>query len=230
MLDKIIYPECNCCKRIVESVRFGLCDDCMAGIKVNFSNRCNLCSNPVPDGSNICGRCFSSKVYFDRGFFLFPYNDCGKALIHSIKFKDHPEYLKVIDLFKIQIFSFFDEIRPQVITYVPSSFNSFFKRGYSVPKRMAIMLSNLSGVELKRLVFTKKLFKKRLSLTKSVNERKKIVKRSFEVRAKGNYERILIVDDVFTTGSTINFISKRLKEKGIGERIYFLTLAMVLND
>ncbi|BBB32997.1 phosphoribosyltransferace [Thermotomaculum hydrothermale] len=230
MLEKIIYPECYCCKKVVKRIKFGLCEECLGSLtKVEFESRCKYCSFPLPSGSNICGRCFKEKREFDGGFFLFPYNDCGKALIHSIKFKDKIEYLKILESFNLQIHEFLQDKEIEVLTYVPSSIYHYLKRGYSVPREIGKILSSSLGIPLKKLVFTRKPFKKLLSSTKTASERRKIVKSFFRVRSKHQYKSLLLVDDVFTTGATVNRISKLLKREEIAEKVYFLTLAMVID-
>ena len=149
--------------------------------------------------------------------------------MHSIKFKDKIEYLKIVEYFRNSIEGFLEEEGIELITYVPSSLYHYLLRGYTVPKEMARLLSNLYGIPYKKLVFTNRPFKRLLSKTKRVEDRKRIVKGFFRVKSGERYGNILLLDDVFTTGITINTIARMLKEKGVAERVFFLTLSMVVN-
>lgn len=149
--------------------------------------------------------------------------------MHSIKFKDKIEYLKIVEYFRNSIEGFLEEEDIELITYVPSSLYHYLLRGYTVPREMAKQLSNLYGIPYKKLVFTKRPFKRLLSKTKKVEDRKRIVKGFFRVKSRESYGKILLLDDVFTTGITINTIARMLKEEGITKQVFFLTLSMVVD-
>ncbi len=231
MLEKIVYPECICCGKVIEKSRSGLCDECFNSLVCNdFVSRCKYCSYPLSSGSNICGRCFKGDLKFDGGLFLFPYDECGKSLIHSIKFKDRIEYLEILNYFGKEIEVFLKNKDIEVVTYVPSSLYHYLLRGYTVPREIAKVISACYSIPFQKIVFTTKPFKRLLSKTKSVSDRKKIVKGFFRVKAEKKYKSLLLVDDVFTTGTTVNSISGLLKKKKIADKVYFLTLAMVLKN
>ena len=180
------------------------------------------------EGSNICGGCFLEKNLFDGSFFLFPYEDCGKALVQSVKFKDRVEYLAVIDYFEREISEFLDKYSPDCITYVPSSLFHFLQRGYTVPARLARLLSVKYAIPFEKLVYAGKIYKKSLFKTNSPAERKKIVKDFFKVKRGKKFKSVLVVDDVFTTGTTVNRVCGLLKKEKIAEKVFVFTLARVL--
>ncbi len=230
MLEKVIYPQCACCGKVVKTATFGLCGDCFNSLVFNrFENRCKYCSYPLNTGSNICGRCFKEQRKFDGGIFLFPYNECGRTLIHNIKFKDKIEFLKVIEYYTDEIKEFITSKEIELITYVPSSLYHYLSRGYTVPRKIAIHLSEKFSIPFKKIIFTSRPFKKLLSTSKGISERKKIVNTFFTVRSKECYGSLLVVDDVFTTGTTINHIASLIKREKISEKVFFLTIAMVLD-
>ena len=225
----LIYPVCDCCNNVVKKKRFGLCEKCFYSVThTSYEARCKYCSYPLASGSNVCGRCFKEARDFDRGFFLFPYNDCGRSLIHSIKFRDKIEYLRVMECFEKDISVFLKSCGIEVITYVPSSLYHYLSRGYTVPREIAKILSKSFSIPYKKLVFTRRPFKKLLSKTRSVSQRRSIVKDFFRVKSKNRFKNVLLIDDVFTTGTTINTIAKLLKKEGVAERVFFLTLSMVV--
>ncbi len=232
MLERVVYPLCNCCQKKTFKTIFGLCKACFDTlVSFNPESRCIHCGYPLPKDSNLCGRCFAEKNSFDGGFFLFPYNSCGRALIHSVKFDDKPEYLDIVSYFENTILGFVKERDIDLITYIPSSLFHYVLRGYSVPREIAKRISLISGIPFKKVVYTKRVYKKLLSRSKSVKERKEIVRNFFRVKTgKVKVESILVVDDVFTTGTTLNAVSLLIKKNKIAQKVYFLTLAMVVRD
>ncbi len=229
MLDRIISPLCVCCQKEVLNPVCGLCPECFNSLfKLKNAVRCAYCSFPVNEGSNICGKCFSEKNFFDYSFFLFPYDNCGKALVQSVKFKDRIEFLSVVDYFEKEISQFVEKASPDCITYIPSSLFHFLKRGYTVPARLGKLLSLKYSIPFKKLIYAKKAYKKSLFKADSPSERREIVKGFFKVKSGERFGSVLVVDDVFTTGTTVNAVSRLLKRKKVAEKVWVFTLARVV--
>lgn len=57
-------------------------------------------------------------------------------------------------------------------------------------------------------------------------DRRRNLEQAFYVNSQaGRYEKVLLVDDIYTTGSTVNAIAGKLKQQGVKE-VYFLTLCI----
>lgn len=84
-------------------------------------------------------------------------------------------------------------------------------RGFSIPIRTD-------------LVLRKKFTKAQKELDRK--ERKKNLEQAFFVsKEAGKYRRVLLIDDIYTTGSTVNAIAGKLKKAGVQE-VYFLSVCM----
>ncbi len=228
MLNLIIKPMCFHCKE-KEISAFGLCDNCLSELKsINNKNRCKICGFVITGAGTICERCFRAKDSFDKAYFLFSFEDAGRTLVHNIKFKDKLHFLNVVEVFKNdQLNCLMEEV--ECITYIPSPYFTFAKRGYNVSFQIGESLSKMYNVPIVKLFSSNKLYKKRLSITKTKEERKKIINNFLKTKKCNKaFNKILIVDDVFTTGTTLNKASKLLKTSGTAKECFVFTLARVL--
>jgi competence protein ComFC len=114
-----------------------------------------------------------------------------------------------------------------LITFVPLHQQKLRLRGYNQCQEIALELSKLSGIAVKNLLLKKKNTKAQAQI-KDQDERLRRMNDLFQVRNK--YEKlikektIIIIDDILTTGATLNAVSKILKETG-AKQIFCLVLA-----
>ncbi len=164
------------------------------------------------------------KREFVRGFSLFNYNDKNVArIVEFIKFYGFFGLVNVVDCFKdiilsVDFFNLADCLIP-----VPMHKKSIRKRGFNQAVLIAKRLSKIVGVPVCYNCLAKiKQTKSQVGL--SLKERKTNLRGAFKVLKIGErVKTVVIVDDVFTTGSTINEISKTLRDHGVES--YFFTLA-----
>jgi predicted amidophosphoribosyltransferase len=228
MLNIIIKPLCLHCKENPQE-SFSLCEKCFHNLQeADKKSRCGICGFPIEGKGTICERCFIAKDCFDKAYFLFPFKDEGKTLIHNIKFKDKLHLLSIIERLKgKRLDILLNDI--DCITYIPSPYLTFAGRGYNVSFEIGKKISELYGIEVVKLFKTNALYKKRLAVTSNKKERKQIVDKFLKLKKTNrSFNKILIVDDVFTTGVTLNGATKLLKESGIAKMCNVFTLARVL--
>lgn len=218
-------------------------------LKYIYPNRCSVCGNIMTFGSKgyVCQRCAkenfdmfgkvynennikfqndSYKIYFSGGISLFPYVKARKA-IHILKYyggrinvKNYAELL--FDY--LEIYGGIDLNDIDIVTFVPMYPDKERMRGYNQAKLVAEEFAKLAKkpcmTALRKLVFSES--QSRLTSSLRLQNVKNTYSAEHNADIKG--KRILIVDDVFTTGATINECSKVLHESG-AERIYFATIA-----
>ena len=197
----IDYPFCKCCGRLLNS-------------SFNEDMICENCSN-YPDN------------FFDIGRSLFVYDNFSKKAIMKLK-KQADEYVaktcaKMIYKKYSDIFSKIDVIVP-----VPSHFTRILKRGFNPPDLIAKYLSLISGIKLDKNIIKRKR-KTPTQANKTLLERKQNVSDAFSCKKNLDGLSILLVDDVFTTGATINECSKLLKSSK-AVFVGFITIASVSNS
>lgn len=223
---KIIYPNrCISCKKIIEDE--GFCIDCWKKLVFIGSKRCRCCGKPLNSESFICASCLSKKYYFDQNISVFVYNRTIAKAIFEFKFKDKTFLSKKFaDLMKNNINNFSYKI--DYIVSVPMHLNRLRKRGYNQSFLLANDLSNLTNIDfIKDLLIKTKNTNRQVGL--NFKERKINLKNSFSIKDKYKDiikdKNILIIDDVFTTGSTINECAKVLKLDGKVNKVMSFTIA-----
>ncbi len=195
---------------------------------------CPVCEHEVVDTHEglLCLEC-SAKVYDDyidiayvrslglaKATFPFRYSDNVKKLIYMFKyrgFQNIGRFLASSMLAKLQQVG----ARYDVITYIPSHPARIRERGFEQTKWLAKELSKLTGKPLVRIL---KRNRYSSSQTKASN-RWRNVKDAFEV-VDDSYanKRILLVDDVITTGATAISAIHSLKKSGYPE-VFVITVA-----
>ena len=224
-LKDILFP--CLCLHCEEKIPQGyLCKKCLGKIAFLYSPRCRYCAKPLTLGtSSVCQQC-SGKIYpYQRLISATSYKEPMVGLIHLFKYKNYDylagffaslmaKYLSKIN---------FNSHNYHFITPVPLHPDKLKIRGYNQAKLLAKLLSNYFKIPFRDDIIANTNI--RPSQTKLLKERReKNVAGVF--RAKGNLsgKRVILVDDIFTTGATISACSGALKKRG-AETITIITLS-----
>lgn len=186
---------------------------------------CKKCENQLKKEA-IFGKDEYQDTYFQNHFYLFHYGGVVRNLILNYKFKEKPYlYKSFINFFsKYQKnclqFDFYDIIVP-----VPISQKRKKQRGYNQSLLIAKDIAKELNVNLEPNLLKKAKHNKIQSTLNKV-AREQNVKNVYQINEKENIqdEKILLIDDIFTTGSTVNECSKMLKLAG-AKKIDILTIA-----
>lgn len=207
MFDEIFYSECIQCGSTID-YKCILCDNCTNKIrKVSF--RCKRCGYPLNVEAEMCKNCIDPN-YYDKLFIPFWYSGVLKVVLKGVKFRYNIKGYKLIsDLVKRNLFKM---DRYDIITSVPSTFFRRFRRFVHPSEYVAKLLSNIYNIPyeslLKRCIHTEYQWK----LKKK--DRFKNIENAFIPKREIFDLKILLVDDIMTTGATINECSKILKYAG----------------
>jgi len=181
--------------------------------------KCCLCGKSLFGKSiDICDVCIGLLPYYDNKstlsrVHLFEYDYPVNHMILEIKFYNKLHYsllLSTLLSYKIkQLYSDSIEQMPEVIIPVPLHTKRLKERGFNQSVEIAKVLSRNLNIKIdnKSCIRTKYTLPQ---LTLSGSQRVNNVKNAFVVRNKINYKHIVLVDDVFTTGSTIKELSKAI--------------------
>lgn len=241
MLDLVldfIYPEnisCILCNKPIKKINtYSLCKDCFK--ELNFiQDGCIKCGKPIIYHSleklDICGcsYCFNKSFYFDKAISCIEYSDISKSMILGFKYKNKTymaKYISNIMKEKLDL----ENIKFDYITFVPLHKKRMRKRGFNQSEKIAKELGKMIDIPILDCIYRKSNTNRLYNLNRI--ERKIELKNAFLVKENINYangKNILLIDDIFTTGSTVNEISKLLKLNNVN-KIFVMTLLTKSND
>jgi len=189
-----------------------------------IENFCEVCGAPLTE-DGIC-ECSGEDYAFSKSRSFAVYDEIAKTLIHDLKFRKRPEYgEKIIDYLISNHADLSFAADADIIIPVPLHKKRERKRGYN---QTAVLGAEL-GRKLQKPCFEKALKKIKDTLPQSDlsgEERRKNISGAYSVRDKDavNGKIILLIDDVFTTGSTLNECAQTLLNAG-AHKIYCFTVA-----
>lgn len=212
---------CDICG--VETFGSNFCADCFKTVRLNNEQTCPVCGRKTfrPE---LCMQCKSKPPLYKKAVSAFVYEDGVVALI--AKFKNGKQHLK--EYFSDKIAERLHGFPPlDCIVYVPLSKKSLYKRGYNQGRLLAKALSKRIGTPtaygaIKRV----KVGRVQKGLTGA--ERAENVKGAFKIKKREEIKgrRVLLVDDVMTTGSTVDELCRILLKAG-ALAVYVATVASV---
>ncbi|MBW5392125.1 ComF family protein [Brachyspira pilosicoli] len=229
----ILFPNhCIICKNIIQSDKINyICLDCINKLSYIHRDdyiRCNRCGRIIDTKYSTC-ICSYENIYFDECKSMLYYDDKTSNLIHKMKFSHG--YLICKDFAVMLSFYYKDYINKfDVVSFVPLGKNRLLERGYNQSELIARHISKIINIPLIENIIIRKKESKPLSMIKGKELREKAIKNAFKINQKYKFDNnkkinILVIDDVFTTGSTINEMSLELRKLDFIERIGILTVA-----
>ena len=153
----------------------------------------------------------------------------AKCLIQEFKYQDRPYLAKSLAAFLLLQFEKLEWPQPDSIVFIPQSFSRWIDRGYNQSKLLAIELGRLLQVDVSDVL--KKTDSHISQTLLELKDRKRLSSRAFSLKDGSSLEDkvILLIDDVYTTGTTIEKAAYALQE-GHPKRIYALTLCRAVHD
>lgn len=225
----LLYPRrCFVCHGISVSDRTGfyVCPKCEKKLNRVEEPVCTLCGKPISrDDRAYCTDCGKGNRIFDGGSSLYVYDEVMKKSVHMFKEEGRAEYAAYYAQGLYEKYKdLYTSWKIEALIPVPLTKKKEGRRGYN---QAALIAKELGGL-LHLPVLTDLIIKKEGREQKNLDlyEREKNSKRSFILSGNIVQSRsVLIVDDVFTTGSTINHIAGLLKKAGC-KSVYFTTVCI----
>lgn len=225
--DLIFPPRCPVCNEIISEGGRLICSECEDNISYVEEPYCMKCGKPVPaDDIEYCNDCISKKHKYEEGRAALLYDEYMSRSIYRFKYKGVKEYSRfygalLYERYKEKIISWnCDAIIP-----VPIHKKRMKKRGFN---QAALIAKELSK-HIKLPVYENYVIRKNTTEVQknlSQKEREKNLKKAFIIKENNvKLSTVLIVDDIYTTGSTIDSVAECLKENGVA-RVYFLSLCI----
>jgi len=230
-----IPPSCICCGEILDiRVKYCICRACSEKLPLVKGRKCKICGIPLSSeyGDLYCGNCKNNKRAFAQNVSRYIYTDIVAVAIRKMKFGSKQLWIAdTLGWFLSQTVSEeYDDIKFDGVIYVPLSKKRYSLRSFNQSEEIAQALCEKLGLKFLRDVLIKPQDTPKQSSMK-FKERANNVKGKFVV-AKPELmidKTILLIDDVFTSGETLNECSKIIKKAG-ATAVYTATIAIVKLD
>ncbi len=222
---RLLFPlRCPFCDGIVTSFGEKVCRECAGRQRLLMPPYCMKCGKKLWDEEEFCSDCRKKNHVFVRGRALYEYESAAGAL-YRLKYGGRQEYADFLgEEMAFYLGGFIRETGPDALIPIPLHRRRKRRRGYNQAALLARALGRYLDipvaedclVRVKNTVPLKRLNPK---------ERQNNLKRAFNIEENDvKLKTVIIVDDIYTTGSTVDEAARTLAACGV-ERIYFVTLA-----
>jgi competence protein ComFC len=230
ILEIIFDKECIFCgsKNLSESITM-ICNDCLKAFKIKKIKSCGICGHPFDD-FNQCPSCRKlGRIYFDSYFFIQYYTEFIKKIIYMLK-KD--EIFIINKLFFELIIQKNIIKKDGIITVVPDNPYKKFKKGRSSLSYLLKLFAKKGYIIDDKIYHKRFKFYKSQKLTTGKN-RINNVRESFYLQKENinKYKgKAYLIDDVYTTGATLNHGAELLKKAGFKEVVAISFVRALINE
>ncbi len=223
--DLLFPPRCPVCD---EPVRLGeglICAACRKKLVPVGKQVCFRCGKPILSGEEFCGDCAGKTFWYERGKALYTYESAA-ASIYRFKYGGRREYARFFgkEMAK-DAAEFLRRVRPDGLIPVPVSAKRMKKRGYNQAGLLAEEIGRYTGIPVyPQLV--RRVADTRPQKELNPKERQNNLKKAFIIaRNDVKLSTVIIVDDIYTTGSTVNAVAQVLRQSGV-RKVYYMALAI----
>lgn len=234
---EIIYPpRCHICRAFLADRNAGnnhFCDDCLNSFIRITSPLCPVCGTPFVsrvEEDHLCEECLRKLPFYDILASPYLYEGGITDTIHQIKYSGKTYLAQSLgDLLAASAREKFGDTKGSLIMPVPLHPKRLRERGFNQSLVLAraigpLLEARIDFLSLRRVRYTQP----QTGLKR--DERRRNVKGAFDISGQPDLKgkTIILVDDVATTGNTLNECARVLKKAGC-EKVLCLTLARAAN-
>lgn len=214
----------SCGREVPDYVKTKLCETCSKNLSKISGEICVRCGESVVAGNKYCDGCKNMDYKFDENHSYAVYDDISGRVVKSLKYSGNKYIAKNIAEMLFEDKKYFEGV--DYITFVPIGRERLKERGFNQAEEIAMHVSKLAGVPIIGTLEKIKENTHQAGLTRK--ERVKNIVNTIAVREKEKEtikgKVVLVIDDVFTTGSTLSECAKVLKKSG-ATKVRTLTFA-----
>ncbi len=226
LLDILFPRHCAVCDEIVSEAETGICTDCSHKILYIQDPCCMKCGRQLKtQEKEYCTECDRRTHYFIQGTALFDYGSMADS-IFRFKYAGRAEYA---DFYGKKLYEkkgpWLSMLAADALIPVPAHSSRKRERGYNQAELIANVLSEYTGIAVNTSLI--KRCEKTIPMKNlSSAERQNNLKKAFKICQNDvKLNTIVIIDDIYTTGSTIDTLARLMQSEGI-QNIYFMTLTI----
>lgn len=227
-LFSLLYPDiCPFCGKVLKKEEEAVCKSCAFKLPYISEPCCKKCGKPIRKVTEeYCFDCSRHPHAYDRGFAVWEHSLLVSKAIYQYKYHNRRIYSHFFAEEMIKSYeSIIRKWKIQLIIPIPISKKRRRKRGYNQAGLIAKEISKYTGIpcDERALRRVKDTSPQKIL---SAQERKKNLRNAFAWQGDFKMPKnILLIDDIYTTGTTIDAASIVLKRAG-AEKVYFLTISI----
>ena len=191
----------------------GFCEECKRSVILNVGKTCRRCGTAIEGAEDYCANCAFDKIYFDRGYSAFIYDGAVRDAILRFKFGNCGNFARIFAKFLAAVATR-QELEYDLVAYAPMSKQSLKKRGYNQAQLLAQYFCDILERNEKFVNAIVKIKETQRQESLSKAERKTNLVGAYKCVADVKGKRVLVIDDIKTTGATLNECAKVLKRAG----------------
>lgn len=222
-VKNFLFPaDCALCGvRLIftQEIKYGLCKECFLKIAFDANKKCRLCGKPLISEIDKCLPCSKEEAHsFDRQWTLYPYTGIYREIMKKYKFE---KTLPLADFFAEKLNDILNDplFKDACIVPVPPRPGKIKESGWDQVDYLIKRLSKINGAPVTRC-----LKRRKSKIQKQLNRMQRMENLKGRIYINRNPPKTaLLIDDVTTTGSTIEVCSSVLKENGT-ETVYAVCL------
>ena len=212
LMNQIIPYSCVLCHQKSNN-NFDLCHKCEHQMAIN-RQACQCCAIPIEGTALVCGKCQQHPPFFQQSFIPFIYQDPIRHLILQLKFHEKLYAAKILGHLLATQIKQNNKALPELIIPVPLHPTRQKQRGFNQTIEISRFLSHKLNIQMDNSIIIKEIHTQpQIDLSRI--EREKNLANVFSVKKTPVAQHIAIVDDVVTTGHTVNQIAKLLQSTGV---------------
>lgn len=226
---ELLFPRrCPLCDVILweDEKNGGFCRACQEKTVAVKDCVCEKCGKEVKQGEEFCTDCRRRKHFFEQNRSLYLYQGKMKGAMYRLKYANRRCYAKIFAEKMAQEYGgWIQKEGIEGIIPVPLYWRKKRQRGYNQAEVLARELGECLGIDVyPDLVVRVRDSKPQKKL--NYQERKNNLKNAFKIRQSAvKLRKILVIDDIYTTGSTMDEVSRMLLASGVKE-VYCLSVCI----
>lgn len=227
-LLRVLYPRrCPVCHEVATPAGSWVCDTCTGKLPYIKEPCCKKCGKEVQrEEQEYCHDCQKTTHSYTAGRAVFAYDSVMQASIAAFKYKGRQEYAEFYGRETARLYEKqMKRWEAEVLVPVPIHKSRYRERGYNQAGLLADQISKYTNIPVDETLLVR-MRKTKAQKALSTKERTKNLQDAFQLgKNVVQYKRIVLVDDIYTTGSTADACARVLKEGG-AEQVYLLCLSI----
>lgn len=227
-IGSLVYPaECPMCGNILKENEKEICDICKCKIPYIGRPNCLRCGKEIEDdAAEYCFDCSNHEHSYIRGFPALNYDDAISKSMMEFKYKNKRKYAK---FFATEIIrnngSQILGLDIDALVPIPIHKLKYRKRGYNQAEILANELAGRLDIPVDNDLLVRRINTLSQKNLNNIEREKNLIKAFSCTEKVVEYKSVMLVDDIYTTGATINACAKILKTKGIFD-IYYTSVCI----